>query len=440
MTKSATNLDARDARIDPADAKILAALLSQGTVCIVDISAFKASSGALWEALSASATGRLETLMRQSLGPNASFDRLDATRYAISMPGSTDEDANVTALSVAYKFFTAIQGRCELNDLRVSRVEKSASGELVNAVLRPEAIADLQDKAQLYGLVLPSYFRKKQLGVLTTAKNAPREGPAGTASHGKRPPTTLDLTVQHRFDPVWHVQNQAITTYICTPIVPGLTAGEVKFRITDLDMPQQVAIEVSALDVGLRFLSEYVEKGDRFILGVPVSFDIISSSAGRMKFASVCRCLPAMYRQYLVFFITHVPLGVTQTRLSECVALLRPFGKVVAFVASGCRAFQAYERIGLNGIALDLSNAPRDIERIKSDIVHLGAAGRNAKLVTMIYGINDAALVEQATAADIHLLHGMAVAKPLDTPRRMTHVPAAKIMPARAADGQEEWF
>lgn len=428
-----------DARGGQSDAKVLDALVGQGAVCIIDLCSFKAAAGQLWDSVAASASARLEALLNQNLGPSASFVRLDATRYAVSLPSSGLEDAMIVALSVTYKFFMAMQCRCELDDLRISRVEPGVGGAPQVYPVRGETIADLQEKAELNKLVLPTYFRRKQVLDAPAATSLKESVP--DHFNKKTFPRNLDLKVKHRFEPVWHAQRQAITTYICTPVVSAIVDGaEAQLPLEALDFQKRIAIEESSLEVGLRYLSEYIEKADRFMLGVPISFDVLSSPMGRMKFASICRCLPSIYRQYLAFFITKMPLGIAQSRLSEFVSLLRPFGRVIATVAPGGRNFHAYQGIGLSGIALDLHGASMPIERVKSDIVHLGAAGRYSKLTTMIYGATDAAVLQQAYAADIQLLHGEAMGMSLDAPRRMTHLPSSSVLPASVGAGDEEWF
>jgi hypothetical protein len=399
------------------------------------------------------ATARLESLLRLSLASNASFERLSGTRYALAVPTSNADDATVTALRVSYEFFKAMQGRCELDDLRISSVDKALDGVARTATIRTETLVGLLEAAQIVDIVLPTRFHRTPAGpVAASGGHSPLEErrdrlvsaslEAPPARRDKwRKHATSKLVVHHQFEPVWNVQHQAVTTYICAPrLLSASDAPEVSLELEDLEIPERISTELSSLQVGMRYLSEYLEKGDRFLLGIPISFEVISSPVGRMNVASACRGLPAIYRQYLTFVITGLPPGIAQSRLSEFVSVLRPFGKVIATVAVGCRNFYAYQGLGLAAIALDVQFAHSGMDALKADIVHVGAAGRYSKLQTMIYGAGDAAILQQAQAADIHLLHGDAVLPPQDTPKRMSFVPRTQVLPVSEDAGSEDWF
>ena len=108
-----------------------------------------------------------------------------------------------------------------------------------------------------------------------------------------------------------------------------------------------------------------------------------------MEFAGTCRGLPVAYRQYLIFLLTDVPLGVTQSRLTDLAMIMRPFGRIIATVASGCRNFHAYEGNGFCALALDMARTNGDSERTRADIVHVGAIGRGTQFGAMIMNVED---------------------------------------------------
>lgn len=420
--------------------EIPAALLSLGPVRIVDVSAIKTATGQLWEAVAEGTMLRFEKLLGSALSTSASFHRMDEMRYVLSLPGNGEEEATITAVFALYQFFMSHYGRCEFDWLRVSRVLRDAQGTTLNAAIGPQTIAEIQQKADLKDLIVPRQYHVKQMPVVSNARIV-RDRPVREAARPAPRRVSGSLNVQHQFEPVWNAQHEVITTYICAAKSIEIAAEPGKtVTLDELELNTRIEAEFSSLRVGLRYLSGYIATGDRFLLGVPISFETLSSPLGRTRMASICRGLPALYRQYLVFYVTDMPLGVAQSRVSEFVSVLRPFGKVVASVASGCRNFSAYQGLGLFAIALDLRAEWALTDKMKSDIVYTGAAGRYSKLTTMLYGVNDAAVLPLGQAADIQLFHGLAVMAARQVPRRMSHVPVDMVMPADGGAGSEDWF
>jgi len=404
-------------------------LYDSRSVHIVDLAPFKASAGALWPEISAGVCSRFENILKKRLMPTDYYEKATDTRYVIVTPKVENDDGALFAYRAASEFETALNGHCDPTQLRIMRGEWGGSGRIKCVPMRADALATLADRH------LPSegeanLRRGPSLHSQTRSRLTPDAGQCG------------GIAIKPRFEPIWDAKNQAITTYLCAPAAITCEVGGVRRELTpeDLTPRERTTVELACLRAGVGSLSRCVESGDRFLLGVSVSFETLCAPNGRMDFAGICRGLPGIYRQYLNFILGDVPLGVTQSRLADLAMVLRPFGNIIATVASGCRSFTSYDGLGFSSLALDINKAPADSERIRADIIHVGSAGRTTRHGALILNAPDRSTLNMATAADFQFLHGRAVGAPLPAPKRMTRLAATAVLPESADAGSEEWF
>jgi hypothetical protein len=325
-------------------------------------------------------------------------------------------------------------GRCEISDIHVSRASRGPSGNLQPKRLGIDELLSIVERLKLSDLIIP-----RQL-----ISNRPRAADAETqadavASLGGNRQRSFKVSVG--FEPIWDARAEAVCMYRCTP--QGLTLDdgtESTPNVEELTKKERATIESNAFLLGIEQLSKCVERDDRFLLNVPVSFETLASPILRTEFSQISHGILPAYRQFLIFSLIDVPYGVGTSRLSDLVTLLRPFGRVIATMATGTRNFSAYQNIGLSGVALEMSKLPKDPNRVRSDILHLASAGKNFKLGALLYEIEDIESINFAHAADIRLFHGPAIGKALLAPRRMTRLERKHVLPKTENGGDEEWF
>ncbi len=400
--------------------------LKPGCAHIIDLCAVRSAMGPLWNTMQDGVRGRLEHVIGQRLSSTDYYERLDAERYLIVTPSARDGEGAVFAVRVMIDFLTALNGTCAFGDIHIEVAESDSKGGVRGRPVPVTVLIKVVEKAGLSDIMLPPQLR----GAAVQTK---KDQPAGQAV---RPLNTV-----HHFEPLWDARNQAITTYMCVP--QSITAAETPdtpVAMSDLNVRERTTIELAGLVKGVGFMSKFVEAGDRFLLCVPISFETLCSPYGRTEFTGICRGLPATYRQYLIFLLTDVPLGVTHSRLSDLAVVLKPFGRIIASVASGCRNFTSYTGHGFSGLALDLAKGGNDIERKRADIVYIGAAGHNTGWGSALINFDDQQLVSAVNAADYRFLHGKLVAQPVSEPRRMTRLLASSVFPDSGDAGSEEWF
>ncbi|MGZ5920354.1 MAG: hypothetical protein ACXWLT_01145 [Rhizomicrobium sp.] len=353
------------------------------------------------------------------------YERLDDTRCMIVTPNARGDEGAIIAVRVACEFLKSLNGSCDLSNVRIELAE-SLTGEGIQTVpLRLDRVASLVERAQVTDVILPPHLRR---GAPPPAEETVR------AAH-------KEMKINHQFEPVWDARHEAITTYICRPHqVMCDAASPVALQLDELNARERINLEISGLLAGAHELSLKVETGDRFLLCMPLSFDTMCSPYGRSEIVRTCQGLPVLYRQYISFLITGVPPGVSCSRLTDLAMALRPFGRVTATVAAGCRTFNAYEGHGLSALALDLANAGSDTESTRADIVHIAAAARTLKCTTMVLNVDNHEMFNVVHAADCQLIHGLVISPPRAEPRRMSRLACASLQQPAAQSDSETWF
>lgn len=389
--------------------------LAPGCAHVADLCTVRIGMGALWASMQDGVRGRLERIMAQRLAAGDHYRRLDDERYLVVTPEAQDGEGAILLLRILSEFFLTLNGSCDLDDIRIALAEPDPERGLKTAPLSSADLARLVEKAGLQGIALPRTLR----GLAAPCdKDAPVEPP----------PRRAPLSVSHHFEPLWDARNQAVTTYICAPrAIACADAPEARLTPDDLTQRERGMVEMAGLMKGVGSLSKFVEAGDRFLLCMPFSFGTLSSPHGRMEFVRTCRGLPAAYRQYLMFLLADVPLGVTHSRLSELALVLKPYGRIVACVPGGCRNFAAYNGHGFSGLAFDLARADGDSERRRADIAGTGAAASGMGCGATILNLDDPQLLPTVHGAGFRFLHGRIVAPPEAEPKRMSRLETAAI-------------
>jgi hypothetical protein len=400
---------------DQSELPILPEGMAPGRAHVADLCTIRIAMGALWSSMREGVRGRLERIIARCLGPSDSYRRLDDERYLIITPAATDDEGAVLVLRILVEFFQTLNGGCDLDDIRIASAEPGPDAGLQIIPIPPPDLARLAEKANLQGIMLPRTLRGL---AMQSDKDAPAEPVM------RRGP----LTVSHHFEPLWDAPNQAVTTYICAPkAIICADAQEAQLQPDDLNPRERSMVEMAGLMKGVGYLSKFIEAGDRFLLCMPFSFETLSSPYGRMEFVRTCRGMPIAYRQYLMFFLADVPLGVTQSRLSELALVLKPYGRIVASVPDGCRNFAAYNGHGFSGLALDLARMEENVERRRAAIAGIGAAAADMGCGATILNLDDPQLLPAVDSADFRFLHGSIIAPPQAEPKRMTRLETGAI-------------
>jgi len=372
-----------------------AMLARSGSACVIGLDGIRLVAAARWEKMKPSIYQRIETILRQKLGPSDFFIQIDEISYLVTIPAAEPEEAQVCCLRVAYELHTDLLGPCSIAQLQIAAaVAKDDNTLEVIPIVAPQ-ILTLAERAGLDELI-------------STSKPGDERKPALRRQLSK----SAHHDVTHLFIPIWDARAEAIIAYRCEvstaepPADSHTPSGKARAALK---------LALAALDISVAALEASIARGERFLIHVRVSFETLTSPVARMEFVSACRDLSHELRPYLVFEIADLPVGVPQSRLNELVTTVRAFGRgVTAEVALRNPTLAMYQGIGLQAMGLNLS-APQD-SLTKTEIERLGLSARRLGLIAFLSEVPTPALVAFARNCGVRWMSGPAIAKPVLEP------------------------
>ena len=401
------------------ETEIAPELFERRCVHVLDLCIVRSSAGPLWDEIGGSIRARLESILQTRLSPESFYERASDTRYVIVTPQAQNDDGAIAALRIASELEATLNGRCDLDRIHIEEAKFKEQGKIKSHRIWPEQLSLLAQRGQIFDAGDPSQAGQGLSGRADRRRQAKRPSKRHSG-----------LEIVHQFEPVWDAKNEVISTYLCTPqSIESRDAPGEKVKLAELTQGERTMAELSCLRSGVGQLSRSLESGDRFLLGVPISFETLCTPSGRAEFGRTCRGLPAFYRPYIMFLLTDLPVGVTQSRMTDLAMIIRPFGHVIASVSGACRNFSAYDGNGFTAFAFDPSKETGGADLTHARIRRVGRAGQANRLGPMIVNVSDAQTLAIAIASDYQLLHGAAVAPPVKVPRRMTRLAADSLAP-----------
>jgi hypothetical protein len=411
------------------------AFLAKGCVNVVELDALKEIAGERWPRIRDGVYARMEALLRSKLGPNDLYIRLGETAYLITMPTTDAEDVSAICTRVAFDLHMSFLGECGLTQIHVNTVVGGEDDSLVLRRLPATTIAVLAERIGISDLLAKP-------GGMIPALNEPPEGshsrdPHHRPSHGHARSRSAPqaaaaegaVQVEHHFLPVWSVPNAAVTTYICAPKTIRIAGRQSNVLLSSLELRERLVVEMSVLRQGIAELTRSHQEDRRFLLNIPLSFDVFGPPAGRMEVLAACREMPHDFRSFITYVISNVPLGVGQTALANMVTALNPFGRaVVATVHPATRTFSGYQGIGLKAVGYDLEEFPARTRFAQDDAERLAQFARRNSLGTFLNNVGDKNALKFAQDAGIQYLCGGAVAPPTTKPRGMWRLDWAQVL------------
>jgi hypothetical protein len=381
-------------------------LIERGCVQVIGLSGLKSEIGARWDKLKESTWAHLETLLRQKLSATDFYTQIDDTAFLVTMPSTTVDEAQIFCLRIAHELYSSLLGRCETGKLEIARATKVEDDLLYTAPVVGDHLRLLALQA---GLDKPS---SEEIAMLKSIQGAGKTAPQSKFSH--------------KFIPLWDAQKEAITTSYCVSTVDqgaaeGLgVAGRVRFEI---------ALTVSRLRRATSVLAAHFASGDRFLVAIPVTYDVLSSPVGRMEVFTVCRSLAAELRPYLIFEISELPLGVPQSRLTELVASLKPFCRAVTTqLPARIPNCGAYLGAGLHAIGLSLREVETGGGEMSSEIFKLCVAAKRQRVRSYALDVPNLELLRSAYAQGINLMSSPLIGVAQDLPAPLRRLSASDLL------------
>lgn len=373
-----------------------AALQQRGCVYIIGLDGIRQQVGERWDRLKEMVWTRLDNLLRQKLTPTDFFVRVNELAFLVSLPSASCEEAEVFCLRVAHELHIGLLGSCQAADLQVSRSIRFSDNMIETAPVE-NAERGLPGAAPAAPAPMPE-------------PHHPLLHPAAPASNAR----VQDVEINHRYMPIWDAHKEAIASYRCLSLFDHAPVENLGF-----DRRAKFDLGVTTLRIrhGTALLSQGLAAGGKFLLWLPVSYDMLSSPAARTEISQLCRSLPSELRSYLVFEISDLPYGVPQSRLFDLMSALKPYCRgMVAQLPARIANYGAYLGAGLQAIGLSLLAGGAGSTEMESEIFKLTAAARRQHIMCFVFDIPNEDLLEAARDLGVHMLSSPLIGLPLEAP------------------------
>lgn len=371
------------------------ALIHKGSVNVIALDAIRTEIAGRWEKMRDAIHAKLEALLSHKLGPMDFYAQLTDTEYLVITPALDGDDSRLSCLKIAYDLHRSLLGRCSLSDICLSR----AFGEAPE--LRRLESSELAELAVRGGI--EELYREAAAGLRSVA-----------------PPPPAQEIYDFRYAPVWDAVHEAITGYRleCADPVPREPNAELKRFL-------------AGFAHAARMLSAAQRSGQRFLMIVPMSYEVIGAPAGRMEITAACRGLAAELRPFLIFEITDAPPGVPQSRMTDLVCTFRPFCRAILIELSpDSLDHLACQGAGHQGVGLII----RPSVRIGRDTLErLAVLAKKLGLTSFLRGVAAPELAIQARLAGIQYLSGSLFGESLTVPRSMSRLAWRSVLERNAA-------
>lgn len=388
------------------------ALLARGVVNVIGLEPLRDKAGPRWPRIRDGIHARLDAILRQKLGPSDFFAPLDDTSFLVTMPAADHDDAQVVCLRIGHELYSEYLGDCDFGTISLSRATAGDEDSVVLERIPQERVAMLAERA---ASAQPTH---------RTSTAAPGSSSA-SASASQPEPAPQEPALQ--FAPFWDARKEAITGYVALPAArPPSGNGRVV-----PDIKSRTASDLTRLFSSMNVLSERLDRGERFLLVFPISFEVLGAPVGRMEIAAACRGLPAELRRYIKFELTDIPGGVPHSRLADLICALRPFAQaVIARTGDGRHGYEAYAGAGLQAIGLDLTQAKASERDTSNEIIRLCTAARRLSLQTYLVGAATVGTLTLAREHGVHFLCGRAIAPDVAEPSSVSRLTWTDVLRA----------
>jgi hypothetical protein len=398
------------------------ALLERGCVIVIGLESIRDEAGARWDKMRNAIYLNLESLLRQKLGGTDYFSQLDELSFLVSMPSLSSDEAQILCVSAAHDLHKNLLGHCDIAQLRIARATRLDGDSLKCESTEGAMLARIVSRA----------------GLKVTGRT---DGDYPPLDRHADPPVS-DVLPVHRFAPLWDVQNEAITTYRCVTVAEASLFETIqphasfKSELTDL---------VARLRFATDTLARHLASGRKYLLSLPISYELLGSPVARMEITSLFRNLPSAMRPYLQFEIGEMPYGVPQSRLSELVGSLRPFCRgVTAYLPARIPSYAAYQGAGLSAIGLSLSCGVPANTDMSSEVLKLAAAAQRLHLKSFVLDVPNCDMLLSAHRLKVNAMSGHMIGKAAPMPEPVRRLPLTEIvaremhdLESNAAHGRE---
>ncbi|HEY3695735.1 hypothetical protein [Phenylobacterium sp.] len=222
------------------------------------------------------------------------------------------------------------------------------------------------------------------------------------------PHCEIDLGIE----PTWNIGARVVTSF--------LVRAAIRLDGEDAPAPDAPTVAGEAAMQALAYAADLLSNGPEGLhvgLHTPLSIGAMGHSASRYRLLHALQSLDPAIRRLLLIEIIDLPAGFPQSRMTEVVAALAPYGRaVLARAPSETADLASWRRCGLGGVTLDCSHLDPADRKARVRLGRFAAAAAEVAPACVGYSLASRSLLISAWAAGFTHLGGAAVEAEVRTP------------------------
>ncbi len=340
-----------------------------GKIKLIGLDEVKTALGPRWEALASRVMASAEHVIRTRCGPKDTWSRTTDGEFLICFGEATEEEAAFRAAAIAREVRTRLIGE-----------GVSASIAQVTAITAAVELPD-QPARSPDGLVtaISERLNARLAEIETRARQTLRQALQGA---------TCELAAvlsRHQRGVVCHFGS-----------LPRVLERGIQCALTALPVRESQAFDFDRLVLGAAAeqIVAQLSTGTTLPIMVTVDFEVFLDRSSIERYVAACQQLDQRLRPWLILVLAHLPLGVPQSRVQECVTRLRPFCNSVAYQAEAVELPAiGFSALGASVVVLqegDLNGwAPDDMAKL-ARLIGVVRANRARVLVRQVGSLENA--------------------------------------------------
>jgi PAS domain S-box-containing protein len=279
-----------------------------GKIKLIGLDEVKTVLGPRWEALASRVMASAEHVIRTRCGPKDTWSRTTEGEFLICFGDVTEDEAAFRGAAIAREVRTRLIGE-----------GVSASVAHVSAITATVELPDQPGRSP-DGFVLAISER-------LNARLAEIESRARQTLHQALQGAACELA------PVRSRHQRGVVCHFGS--LPRLLERGIQCALTALPVRESQAFDFDRLVLGAAAeqIVGQLAAGSTLPIMAIVDFEVFLDRTSTERYVAACQQLDQRLRPGLILVLAHLPLGVPQSRVQECVTRLRPFCSSVAFQA-----------------------------------------------------------------------------------------------------------
>ena len=388
-------------------------LLSTGRVHMINLDRVRDRLGSAWPAQRRRVHQATDRIIDRHLGGRDVQFRAGDGEYIIVFADLDRTAAKLVCAKIAEELHRLFLGDPDLQDVTVATAVGSVDGTML---YEHDSVADLLVEA---GRTSGGDPAEDAAG----GGGAPEVGDKETALRRLRLAGQEFDRIDTMYRPVWDVQRQVISTYMCTPVrhFPDGSMLEGVAALAGIGEVHRLArINADAVIDTAEILDELFRNKFRLMVSIPVCFETLATRRTRLDYIGLCRSVPDYLRRFISFELLRFPPGVPNGRMSELINDLRPFCRWTFLrVDLKQTSFASLVGTGLTGVSALVPSDRATEARTMDDLNGFVAAAERAHLHTCVVGIVSTSLALAARGAGITFIAGDRIGRLEEMPQHM---------------------